>query len=347
VSGPVTRRALRRSLDQIRYVTPVSPAAATGLVETVYAQVERGFGMLAPPVALHSPAPEVLAACWLMLRETLLASGQASRAAKETVAAAVSAANACPYCVTVHGAAIRSLGPEAAVVGLAAWARDGGQQAHLACYGDAIPGEQLAELAGVAVTFHYLNRMVNVFLGDSPLPSAVPGALAGPLMWILGRVMLSGDLTGTGHHLLPAGELPGELAWLARSPRIADAFARAGTAVARAGLDTVPTGVRDLLLAELADWDGAARGRGRAWVDAAVSGLAAADRPAGRLALLTAFASYQVLALDVADFRHGRPDDEALIGLTSWASFAAAQRVGGRLGPAAGDSLTVAAEEAE
>src|ERR1700722_2652698 len=99
MSATLAQRALRRALDQIRYVSPVRPAAATGLVAAVYAQVEHDFGMLAPPVALHSPAPGPLAASWVMLRETLAVQGQADRAAKEMVAAAVSVENACPYCV--------------------------------------------------------------------------------------------------------------------------------------------------------------------------------------------------------------------------------------------------------
>jgi len=109
MSATVAQRALRKSLGQIRYVSPVPPGAAAGLVAEVYAQVEHDFGMLAPPVALHSPAAGPLAASWMMLRETLVVQGVASRAAKETVAAAVSVENGCPYCVTVHNAVLGGL----------------------------------------------------------------------------------------------------------------------------------------------------------------------------------------------------------------------------------------------
>src|SRR5262245_59371351 len=108
-SNPLMRRALRRSAAQIRYVVPVPPGTATGPVADVYAQMERDFGMLAPPVMLHSPAAGPLAASWVMLREALLATGLADRAAKETVATAVSLGNTCPYCVAVHGAVLGGL----------------------------------------------------------------------------------------------------------------------------------------------------------------------------------------------------------------------------------------------
>ncbi len=90
----------------------------------------------------------------------------------------------------------------------------------------------------------------------------------------------------------------------------------------------VPTSVRELLGGELAAWTGLPPGPRRAWADEKTRGLAAADRPAGRLALLTAFASYQVTQADVSEFRRESPDDASLIELTSWASLAAARTVG-------------------
>src|SRR5262245_6330843 len=128
----LTRATLRGTLAQIRYVAPVPPSAARGLVADVYRQVQRDFGLLAPPVSLHAPAAGPLAACWLMLRETLIATGRATRAEKETVAIAVSSANDCPYCVDVHVTAAHGvLGRGAAtddraLGAIASWARDSG-----------------------------------------------------------------------------------------------------------------------------------------------------------------------------------------------------------------------------
>jgi AhpD family alkylhydroperoxidase len=344
MSGPLTRRALRRALSQIRYVSPVPPATAVGLVATVYQQAERDFGMLAPPVALHSPAPGSLAACWLMLRETLIVPGLADRAAKEAVAAAVSLGNSCPYCVAVHVAAVRTMAgeraseqiaadriaaiPDPRLRGIAAWARLSGLRDHALARSAPFPAEQAPELAGVAVTFHYLNRMVSVFLGDSPLPSAVPTAVRRPLLNMLGRIMASAGPAGAAADLLPVAEPPGDLSGTDRSPRITSVFAKASAAMDRVGGDTVPPQVRELVLSELAGWDGHPRGPSRSWALTAASRLAEADRPAGRLALLTAFSAYQVTASDVEDFRSGQPADEALVGLTAWASFAAARHLG-------------------
>ncbi|MGK5552256.1 carboxymuconolactone decarboxylase family protein [Actinomadura kijaniata] len=333
----------RGARTQIRHVSPPPSAAAGGLVARVYAQLERDFGMLAPPVTLHAPAPGLLAACWMMLRETLVAGGLADRADKEAVAAAVSRANSCPYCVDVHGATLSGLtgGDDATAADgpLADWAGrcgrtrpDGGPHTT-----PPFPAALLPELGGVVVVFHYLNRMVNVFLTDSPFPARVPAAMRPRLRRLAGRLMRPAarrsPAPAAALDLLPAAPLPGDLSWAAGSPHVAGALAAAAATIDDAGARDVPAPVREAVLAALGDWNGDPPGLSRGWADARISGVPAADRPAARLALLTALASYQVDDSVVADFRRDRPEEGRLVGLTSWAAMAAARRVARLLPP--------------
>jgi AhpD family alkylhydroperoxidase len=317
------RRALRRAQAQIRYVRPVRPRVAQGLVAAVYRQVEADFGMLAPPISLHSPAPEVMAASWTMLRESLLADGLVGRGSKEALATAVSEANSCPYCVDVHGATQAQVGGPAIPAAIADWVRGNGQPP--------FPGDETAEHVGVAVTFEYLNRMVNIFLPAGPFPPSMPVAARAAASRMLGRVAspgAGGIAAGGSVDLLPAAELPDDLSWAAHHATIAAAFARAGAAVDAGGHRSVPPAVRELVRTHL-DGDRPS-GPSRAWVDEAVAGLAEADRPAGRLALLTALASYQVDGKVVAAYRAVAVDDRALIELTAWSSLTAARHAGHR-----------------
>ncbi|MBG0823455.1 carboxymuconolactone decarboxylase family protein [Planomonospora sp. ID91781] len=343
----LVRRGARR---HIRHLSPAQPGEAVPApVARVYAQVERDFGVLAPPVALHAPAPETLAACWAVLRETLVVPGTLGRAAKEVVATAVSLGNACPYCVQVHGAVLHGLigaGDALAVAAghdgqvadpghraLAAWARAAGTAEGAARHGRPFPREWFPELAGVVVAFEYLNRMVNVFLTEEPIPRALPAALRGGLTRLAGRalrpVVLRERAPGASLALLPAAPLPGDLSWAAPSPAIAGALARASAAIEEAGRRSVPGRVRGLVLAELAAWGGERRGLSRAWVREAVSGLPEAERPAGRFALLTAFASHQVDAAVIGELRRCGAGDRVLVETAAWASLAAARRVAG------------------
>jgi AhpD family alkylhydroperoxidase len=342
MKSAIMANGLRRSIAQIRYVSPVLPGTAEGLVASVYAQAEQDFGMVAPPVALHSPAPAALAASWAMLRETLLVTGQAERAQKEVVAAGVSAVNTCPYCVAVHTSAAQAVSPglDAADIAsgnlsnpllkdTAAWARSSG------LHEPAKPPEgNFAELAGVAVTFQYLNRMVSVFLPPSPLPPMTPKAVGGWVMGMLASSMTSSDpVPGASADLLREAPLPQEFSWAAGDSRIATALAGAAGAIEITAAPVVTPAVRALITGRLQSWDGRPMGPSRAWADEAVAGLDAADRPAGLLAILTAFAPHQVVKADVAGFRSAtNAGDEALISLTAWASMAVARTVGSWLG---------------
>ena len=276
-----------------------------------------------------------------MLRETLLANGSAARARKEVVAAAVSVANECPYCVAVHSAAFRGLGGGSAAAEIAAgrfddvadpelrdtalWARQTG-----------LPGQAQApesgfpELAGVAVTFHYLNRMVTMFLPESPLPPLTPKPMGGWVMGMLASAMTApSPVPGASLDLLPEAPLPAEFSWATGEPHVAKALARAAAAIDAIGGQIIPEPVRDLVLDRLLAWDGQAQGPSRSWADDCTGSLSPADRPLGRLALLAAFAPYQVTKGDVQAL--GSSGDEALIAVTSWASMAAARRVAARL----------------
>jgi AhpD family alkylhydroperoxidase len=347
MTGTLVRTALRRTLRDIKHVDAIAPGAATGLVAEVYRQAEQDFGMLAPPLALHSPVPGLLAASWQLVRETLLADGLVRRERKESVAAAVSASNSCPYCVSVHTSTMSGLGARAEAAALIAdadsaipdrltravvgWARSAGRRP---AANPEFPFliEQAPELCGVVVTFEYLTRMVTIFLAETPLPPHLPPAARPGAMRILGRIMRSSArqsvLAGASAGLLPAAPLPPELQWASGNPSIRAAFQSASAAFEAAGAQYVPAGVRQWLAARLATWDGAPVGPGRSWARGLIAELPAAERAVGALVLYTALAPYHVDQQVLADYRHDDPSDAALIAVTSWASAAAAWRVG-------------------
>jgi len=80
--------------------------------------------MVGPPLALHLPVPELLAAIWAALRESTLA-GPTDRAMREVIAATVSSLNLCPFCVDSHTAAVSVLGADSAAKAIRARATEG------------------------------------------------------------------------------------------------------------------------------------------------------------------------------------------------------------------------------
>ncbi|WP_409181476.1 carboxymuconolactone decarboxylase family protein [Amycolatopsis sp. VS8301801F10] len=318
--------ALRRAPSRVRHGLAGRPGP--GPAGEVRRQMERDFGLFAPPIALHASSPPVLAAAWAMLRETLL-HGSVPRPVKETLATEISAANSCPYCVEVHGTVLSAVtGGQPGAGPVAEWARASVRRD--TARSAALPGTaaQAPEFLGVAVTFHYLNRMVNVFLEASPLPPSARAGLREGALRALGR-SLAGPATapcrpGEATALLPPAALPGDLAWAAPNPVLADAFARVAAAMEAAGERSVPEPVRAVVLERLREWDGAPPGLGAELF----ARLPAEHEAAGRLALLTAFAPYRIDDGLVARFRATRGTTAALAELTAWAAFAAARTAG-------------------
>ena len=327
------------STSQVRQVRAVRYGAADGTVSRVYRELERDFGVLAPPIALHAPSPDVLAAAWLMLRETLLVPGAVPRAQKEAVSTAVSETNNCPFCISMHSSMLIDLVgyrngdiPEPESRAASAWATANATPEGAADHLVPFPPAHAPELVGTAVILQYLNRMVNIFLGELPLPPGAPAAsmtvVRRILVWLIKSAERRAPSPGASLDLLPDAPLPDDMKWAEGHPAIAGAYARAAAAIDEAGHRSVPTEVRSLVLDHLARWDGKPLGVSRAWVEEAITALPTDQQDAGRLALLTALASYQIDQSTLDRFRTTNPDDRSLIDLTAWSSLTAARHVG-------------------
>jgi AhpD family alkylhydroperoxidase len=334
-----------RDLPFRRQVRHVDPDLRDPRTAAVRQQIARDFGPLVPPFALHLPAPDALCAYWAIFREPTHGR-RVGRVTKEAVAAAVSAINTCPYCVDVHTTMLRALGDTAPAAAIASggdvadpnlravvgWARASRQPDAPIHRQRPFPDEHAPELIGVALAYHYINRMVNIFAATSPFPAAAtikPMArrLAVPAFR---RLLARQARPGASLDLLPPAPLPDDLGWAHSDPIIADAFGRAAALFDAAGQQALPPEVRTLVTAELNRWRGEEPGLSRRWVDSATETLPAAHRPVGRLALLAALASYQVdpQVLNDARTQPGPAGDETLVAAAAWASFAAARRIG-------------------
>ncbi len=344
----IERKFFRDSAPQrIHYITPIPQNEADGLVADVYDQMGRDFQVV-PPITVHSPMPKILAGVWGMVRESMMA-GPVNRTDREAVAAAVSKINECPFCVDVHttmlhGGTEHTLAksllngnvdnlPPSRTGRIVEWALAGHSPDAQIVKSPPFSEEEAPEFIGTAVAFHYINRMVNIFLDDSPIPvpsflkwlKAPLGRLAGSLFGkrILGLSVEPGDSL----NFLPDAPLPDEFSWAKSNPTVAGAFARFTAVMEEAGQSIVPIRVRELVQKHVDLWNGEETGMSRQWVEDAVADLPDNEQASGRLALLAALASYQVDEDVIRGFRQHFPTDEQLISTASWACYVATRRV--------------------
>ncbi|MFI7225629.1 carboxymuconolactone decarboxylase family protein [Nonomuraea angiospora] len=314
---------------QFRYVTPVQPQAATGRVAQVYAQLAEDFGMARMAVFLTlSPAPDVLAATWAMLRESLLA-GNAPRTAKEVVALGVSMANRCPFCVAAHTTLLHATGDHRLAETIAAGGTpDDPEHAAMLAWATSRRGgvEIGPEHIGTALAFHFINRMASALLTENLLPANLQNSRL--VRSVGGRVMAR----TVRRRLTPGASLPLVADLPARPEPTWGAGTAGGAAYAAlraagaAGGELLGDAARAAVADTVATWDGEHPPMGSAWLDAALSGVPSEERAGARLALLAALAPYRVTDADVAAWRGSRPD-EALVRLCAFGAVSAMERM--------------------
>ncbi|MFF0151710.1 carboxymuconolactone decarboxylase family protein [Micromonospora sp. NPDC005203] len=164
-----------------RFTTPVQASAATGWTAEVYRQMSDDFLGPLPTFQVLAAVPEVLAATWALMREALLA-GDASRVERELVAAAVSRANRCRFCLDAHAMLLHALGepklaevivrdgtpPQPGYAALVDWA-----QASRNPTASDWTSPYRPEVTGTLLAFHVINRIVSALLD----PDLLPGGL--------------------------------------------------------------------------------------------------------------------------------------------------------------------------
>ena len=115
---------MSESQHRIATVRPVEESEATGKVAAIFADIKKTKNIDFVPAFWRVIAtnPAQLELVWTNLK-TLMhpeAAGRAARldpATREIIALAVSATNACPYCINSHTAALRKLGLDEETLG--------------------------------------------------------------------------------------------------------------------------------------------------------------------------------------------------------------------------------------
>lgn len=320
----------------IRYFSQHHPVSPDNFSGKILSQIRREFGAEVEPFTLHLPVPELLAGVWMACRETLLA-GNGRRDAKEVVATAVSELNRCPYCIDAHSMMLLgSSGEEYNTLHdpflheMAAWASATLTPDSPLMRTPPFSADEAPAFIGTAIVFHYINRMVTILLGASPLPftSGVPKKLSMHLAaWFFGSAIRLSKPPGTSIDLLAETTLPDDLLWAEPSPPIAAALSRFAQAIEQAANQTLSAETRAAVSCAVQKWIGETPALDNRWCEEAIASLDNADKHAGRLALLAALAPHRIDETIVRAFSSHFPGDRSLLSALAWGSFTAARRV--------------------
>jgi AhpD family alkylhydroperoxidase len=299
-----------------RFFTPAPARRATGLTAQVYQQLREDFLGPVPAFQALSPAPDLLAATWNLIREALIA-GSTPRIERELVASAVSRANHCRFCVDAHVMLLHALGEHKLAEVMAR-----GEMPATARHADLVRWAEMSrtpiasgwksrfgpEITGTLLAFHFLNRMVSALLD----PDLLPGGMqrSGLVRSAAGR--LYGKSAG-------AFKEPGSNSVDAAYAALKEIAVKGGELLSEEGRDTVAAAVR---------WeDGRYPDQPAEWAADFAGDLPVADRLSTRIALLAAFAPSAIKLEEVALRRRTHPDDADLVRLIAYGAITATDHV--------------------
>lgn len=329
--------------NNIRFLTIHKPSEATGKLKQIYAQVDRDF-MLVAPFTLHAAEPDLVAAVWSAERETMLY-GLVPRAHKEAVVSEVAKTNQCPFCVSAHTLMMAAAGENDAsqVVytgkGHIAdellrqrieWGASTRTPDAEILHNPPFNAVEAPEIIGGALAFHYINRMVSLFIEGDMMPNM--GLLNGFIRNGVWRFMMKSkmekqSIPGDSLQFLPEADLPDVFDWAKNHPHISRSFAGITATHEKYAQQVVSPDLLAPVQAEYDRWSGEDTGISRKWLAEATTDLSEADRSAASMMLLAGFAPYQVTESDINAFREHYPDDRQLLAVTGWGAWAAVRRI--------------------
>ena len=331
----------------LQYIFPVKPSKASGLVAQVYSQIKQDFGRIVEPFTLHSPIPKLLAGAWMAARESELV-GYAPRSVKEAIAVSVSKLNQCPYCVDAHTIMLRASGEKRTAKLIAQGHYDeikSGQTRELVKWAlstlssnsklikmTPFKKELAPELIGTAVFYHYVNPLVTIFLGNSPIPVPFFKSQLIPIASSLfKKAVNSSKLSGDSLALLPDAKLPKDLSWAKGSYNVSGAYARFAKTFSELEETVIPKQTQYIVNHFMDDWSGEIQKFGTKWLEEITFHLKPELRIATTIALLTIISPYKITQETIKEFRNFFPLQEQLLGITAWASFTRARKIGQNL----------------
>lgn len=325
------------SKTSLRYLAPTPTAKATGLAAEVYAQIVEEF-FVSGAVMAHDLRPTLLAGAWAGGREIVFVDGYFTREQKEEIGVSLAQLNGCTYCEDLLTAVVYAADREAADTlrrrsqdgPLFDWAAHTLQPGSRVIREPPFSPEEAPELVGTALVFHYLNRFVPTLFDGTPVNAplgseAIKSTMLRMFGFELKETTTKRLVPGRASGLLPAAELPADLAWAADNEVVAEAIARWAGAVETAGAE-IPSAARTVIADAVSVWEGKPMPISRSWLEPFLENLDAPNRAVAKIGLLAALSPHQRTDADIEDVR-AHFDDGLLTSTIAWSAFTAARRI--------------------
>jgi arsenate reductase-like glutaredoxin family protein len=227
---------------KINHINYIKKSEAKNKLKSIYKHIEENFGKLVEPIVLHSINTELTLSVWSVLYETVLVSGEIKRSLKEAVATCISEINKCQYCVDAHSIMIFGTEKELYKTILTIkngntileskadkimyWAISNFDFENSIIENPPFNRKEAPEIIGTAILFHYINRMVSIFAGYSPLPISIMKEFISKFVstFIFSKAINKSKFKGESLLFIESKNQQFTFDWANESPEISKAF---------------------------------------------------------------------------------------------------------------------------
>jgi AhpD family alkylhydroperoxidase len=317
-------------MAKVRYLDYVRPTKAKGKVKEIYTQANNEIGLSADPVLLHSVDPRLLEYYYTLGRETLLVKGDVSRKEKDSIATIVSHQNRCQYCVDVHAVSVGAQDDELLMSALSnndisslsdhpyypiiTWFSEGKINDQILN----LSTSTLSEYLGVYFYFHYTNRMVNLFVSESQVPSNIFKSLFYSIgKWYMKKYTSKSITPG---NYSTKGNNTEEVSWCLETLNSCNRVTIMGKYLDRSISRILSKDVQIIIRRRLKTWNGKPMPLGKMWIHELTSDLDKNQKEYATFSLLVMFAGYMVSEKDISQLKQSL-NHAQILRLASWSAY--------------------------
>ncbi len=328
----------------MKYINSINFKHATGTLSDIYSYIHKELGPAGKmpggdPASLHSLHPDLMRAWWNTMKETVIIEGNVPRNYKESIAVGISMNNDCILCIDQHAAILGAMGDAELVKSLINsdfshiidkkqlrmiyWAL--GHDVKDAHFVKNPPYDmsEAAEVIGTATVVNYINRLVEIFLGDSILSSRnkfVRSTLRKFSTYMIKRLGKKSPESDTSAINFKSAQNP---QWVNENGRVGKAWSAFISEIDKIGNQFIPNAPKSFFEKLLSQWEGATV------PNMVVSNYSLSENESFITDYLkkVAFQPKSITKKDIKQLRALGYGDDGILGITCWASLKVSLRI--------------------
>lgn len=328
-----------QNANAVKYINIFGLKDSEGEIKKINLQINRDFGLVGP-LTLSTPSLRIHAIRWATARESFVVESNIKRVTKEIVAAGIAQINKCPYCEDVHGTSISSTGDNETSKAIAngtweslkdertkaiiEWSLNTRNPTAKIIKNPPFSIDEAPEIIGTALVFHSTNRLVSLFLEESPLPSFLSTklmkktALKIASKTLFKSMVMKKASAGESLQFIQDYKIPKSVERSNAVPSFSKVLIAEEILLNEIEKEIIPQKIVALFKEKVNNWEGEEMPLGRGWLSELTNGLNKDEIPIANLIFLSAFSPHTIIKNDINKFRKINPTDKDLVEICFW-----------------------------